>query len=368
MLGGKLHGLDGQHLPVGRWALRAAFALAALLAGLAVTEASYRQHEFRDWVYDPDLLYVRPDGWKGPGWSNDLRPPKRRAGEPLVVCVGDSVTEGLGVAPDQAWPSLLAETLGLRPEQVRNLGVTGWDPDQVATLLETRLGEWHPDAVVWGTYANDIFPTQLVYDTEDRAARWVAREPPATAGVLPGPLARWLIPRSALYRVFLASRYARSEAAHLLAPGGREWYAAQLARVARWSATTRVPVVVIAIPPHVLTGPCGHGICRTVRGWYDEITGALGGQAALPWVDGLAALDGTGPYYLPGSKDIDHPNAAGHAKLAEIVAPLAREALASGDGREARVRRDSDEGEREPGTGDFAVTPLVAMPPGLDGL
>lgn len=342
MLRGDLHCLNGQHVSVTARRTRLGVATLATMLGLVATEWWYRSHEFEHWVYVPDLLYARPAGWTEPGWVEGGVLSANAPSDVRVLCVGDSVTEGLGVRADEAWPNQLREHLGLRTEELLNFGVTGWDADQVATLIETRLGPWGPDVVVWGTYANDIFPTQLVYDTGDGAPRWVASAPPAGAAVLPDVAARWLIPRSAIYRVFLAARFARSEEAHRLASGGAEWYRTQVSRIASWSTRTRVPVVVLAIPPHVLTGPCSRGVCRTLRGWYDTVTSVLADQSALPWVDGLAALDRTGPFYRGGSEDMDHPNAEGHRRLAvaveaEVERTLSARATAEVTGERALV-------------------------------
>lgn len=305
-----------------------ALSWAAAGAAVIAAESWCRAHEFQQFEYVPDLLFARPRGWSGAGWVERATAPPRSAGAARIVCVGDSVTEGLGVSIFDAWPSRLAAGLGLRWGEVWNFGTTAWDPDQTASLLETRLGAWQPDVVVWGTYPNDLFPNRLLYDGTSGIPRWVAPEPPPAVSVFPQAAARWLIPRSALYRLFLAARYVRSDAAHANESGGAEWYGAQVRRVERWSQDSGVPVVIFAIPPHAITGRCDVGACETLRGWYEDMTGVLRGQS-LPWVDGLAALEGAGPFFLPGSTDLDHPNSNGHRRLAAAVAPRVAEVLGS---------------------------------------
>lgn len=326
-----MHRLDRHLVPLRRWAARAAVGVLAcvvsVLTATGALEAWYRGGEGTRWVYVPGLLFARPPSWVGAGWVDGRPPPASAPGAARVVCVGDSLTEGQGVGAESAWPSHLRTLLGLRREEVHNLGVSGWDAAQVAHLVESRLEAWQPDVVVWGTYANDLLPTRVVYDAADGAPRWVASDPPPGVEPLPPPASRWLIPQSALYRVYLAHRYARSEVAHHHEPGGRDWYRAQVARLASWSRRKGTPVVVLAIPPHVLSGPCDRSLpCATLAGWYDTVRGVLAEQA-LPWVDGLAALEGGGPYYRAGSLDVDHPDVNAHRRLAVAVRGAVETAL-----------------------------------------
>ena len=100
--------------------------------------------------------------------------------------------------------------------------------------------------------------------------------------------------------------------------------------MATWSRRKGIPVVILAIPPHVLAGDCDPSLpCRTLSGWYDTVRSVLAEQP-LPWVDGLAALDGHGPYFRPGSRDVDHPSVQAHERLARAVMPEVSLARARG--------------------------------------
>lgn len=54
-------------------------------------------------------------------WPITNAPPERRG----IVCYGDSLTRGAGVAPGEAWPALLARFLGLPPSEVLSRGRDG---------------------------------------------------------------------------------------------------------------------------------------------------------------------------------------------------------------------------------------------------
>ncbi|MBN1477531.1 hypothetical protein JXA47_12315 [Candidatus Sumerlaeota bacterium] len=62
--------------------------------------------------------------WRGHAterWPIANSPPPR----PGIVCFGDSLTNGVGVTPDQAYPALLANLLGLSRSDVIARGVNG---------------------------------------------------------------------------------------------------------------------------------------------------------------------------------------------------------------------------------------------------
>jgi acyl-CoA thioesterase I len=88
-------------------------------------------------------------------WLNVAAPPARAA-ERVVVALGDSLTAGLGVAPDEAWPALVDARLKREgyPYRVINAGVSG---DTTAAGL--RRVDWvlrsRPEVAVVALGAND---------------------------------------------------------------------------------------------------------------------------------------------------------------------------------------------------------------------
>lgn len=301
--------------------LRVAVVALGIALPTTAAEVAARRSEPDGFVYVADLGYARPPGWDGPGWVEGagLRP--KRDGVRRVVCVGDSVTEGVGVTGAEAWPAQLGTLLGEDRTEVLNFGVVGWDARQVATLVETRIADWEPDVVVWGAYANDLFPSTMIFGARDGRPRWVAPDPPLAGVGLPPAVARWLIPRSTAFRLVLPALFVRSEAANRLQPRGAPWLAAQVTRLRAWSQRTHTPVVVLLLPPHVLASPCQTaGPCRVLAEWHESVRGVVA-TSGLPWVDALDGIRGKGPFFREGSLDPDHPNAAAHHLFAESVAP-----------------------------------------------
>lgn len=75
-----------------------------------------------------------------------------------VICIGDSITFGLGVHAKEAYPQQLQALLRERKVDaaVANLGIPGYDTRQERILLERIIEEYKPHLVVAGWFWNDI--------------------------------------------------------------------------------------------------------------------------------------------------------------------------------------------------------------------
>jgi acyl-CoA thioesterase-1 len=77
--------------------------------------------------------------------------------EPLVVCLGDSLTEGFGINPDKSYPSQLERLLAKRgwPNiEVVNAGISGSTSASGRNRLQWQLRR-KPDLIVLALGAND---------------------------------------------------------------------------------------------------------------------------------------------------------------------------------------------------------------------
>lgn len=120
----------------------------------------WRMH--RSAVLDaPDLgfVHVRTNsrGLRGEDRGDDLKKSKLR-----VLCLGDSITFGVALADDDAYPSRLERALrALLPADVApvvvNGGVPGYSSIQGARLLD-ELAPLSPDVIVWWFGMNDGKP------------------------------------------------------------------------------------------------------------------------------------------------------------------------------------------------------------------
>jgi len=85
------------------------------------------------------------------------------ATERVIVALGDSLTAGLGVAPDEAWPALLEVRLGreVAPYRVINAGVSGDTSAGSLARLDWVLRN-DPEIVIVALGANDGLRGQAV--------------------------------------------------------------------------------------------------------------------------------------------------------------------------------------------------------------
>jgi lysophospholipase L1-like esterase len=85
----------------------------------------------------------------------------KSAGTLRVLALGDSMTFGLGVEREEAWPAVLERSLSKkiapRPVEVVNAGVSCWGQCEEVAFLEHRARALEPDLVVLEfTVANDV--------------------------------------------------------------------------------------------------------------------------------------------------------------------------------------------------------------------
>lgn len=87
--------------------------------------------------------------WKTDGLGFKNPPGAEQIPEYLIVAAGDSFTEGLGVATNEAWTNLL--TLSGYPTY--NIGVQGYAPTQVFGAITKFAGRFNPKFIFFGYYA-----------------------------------------------------------------------------------------------------------------------------------------------------------------------------------------------------------------------
>lgn len=78
-------------------------------------------------------------------------------GKPRIVCLGDSLTEGYSLAPEQAWPHLVEKMLrntGWPEARVVNAGISGSTSASAVARLKWQLKN-PPDVLVLALGAND---------------------------------------------------------------------------------------------------------------------------------------------------------------------------------------------------------------------
>lgn len=130
----------------------------------------------------------------------------------VIVALGDSFTEGYGVAPEASWPSLVEDEFRENGANVRviNMGLGNSGPQQQLRVLENHvLPNLRPDDVVWTFYANDrvddrVQSTFVVREGSlvptDASAHWIHRRLALWRSI---PLPNILRKRSAILRAYI---------------------------------------------------------------------------------------------------------------------------------------------------------------------
>lgn len=95
---------------------------------------------------------INEHGLRGRGF-----PAEKAEGMTRILCIGDSMTFGTGVADDETWPADLQEELEARGRRVEvwNCGVEGTDTIEQVAFFERRLLGFEPDLVILTFYVND---------------------------------------------------------------------------------------------------------------------------------------------------------------------------------------------------------------------
>lgn len=87
-------------------------------------------------------------GYEGVGFRDD-----GLQGEPFGIVIGDSYANCASVAMPACWVELLEQQTG---QDLANLGVVGYSPQQELTMLKQYGLPLHPKLVLWVFFANDL--------------------------------------------------------------------------------------------------------------------------------------------------------------------------------------------------------------------
>lgn len=125
-------------------------------------------------------LKRRAIGWppsdvNGDGVRDRAHPEEKPEETARVVFLGDSLTEGFGVGPGQAYPRILQEMLDARGSRVEVLSVAvqGWSTRQQRIAYHRMARRYEPDLVVVAAVLNDIVELEHQLHPPPRALTWL---------------------------------------------------------------------------------------------------------------------------------------------------------------------------------------------------
>jgi lysophospholipase L1-like esterase len=252
---------------------------------------------------------------------------ERHEGVLRILCLGDSVVFGYGVAREKAFPAVIAELLAtVNPGnrfEVINAGIPGYNTVQEVRFLEVEGSRYQPDLVLLFFVINDPEGTRVL-DTEGHLLpvpediwlrlfrRYGSLSPPDTVFHSYNAVRRALMPLTARHRRMVeeAVEYYTNEI--FQNPG---WNACQqaLARLRQWRDDSDTSVVPIILP--MLTDFDHHPYVATYERFADACS-----EAGLAPVDAWPALQSYDADSLRLHPLDGHPGVYGHRVIAELVA------------------------------------------------
>jgi lysophospholipase L1-like esterase len=131
---------------------------------------------------DPPLLYCLKPGWRGIFNSAGFRDVERSPGKAnnvfRLAVVGDSVTMKLSIPFEQLYVRQLEKLLRNETDNRRieclSFGVTGYCAAQELALVQGRVLDFEPDAILWQFHLNDA-ADPLIDGANGGLARYYAR-------------------------------------------------------------------------------------------------------------------------------------------------------------------------------------------------
>jgi HEAT repeat protein/lysophospholipase L1-like esterase len=141
------------------------------LARFAEPQASAPAAYITDWqAWDGEFYTVKSTAVGWPPWEDynaeGLRDrehtPQKRPSAWRVACLGDSVTLGWGIRPEEAWPQVLEQLAAAadRDLDVMNVALGGWSTRQELIAYRKIARRYRPDQVLLGICLNDVAEMQ----------------------------------------------------------------------------------------------------------------------------------------------------------------------------------------------------------------
>lgn len=253
------------------------------------------------------------------GFRDDELPSTKETGELRLWVLGDSITSGYGVREEDRFTERLEEILESRRHtgtrgriRVVNSGIAGLGTSAEAVLLERFFDRVEPDAVLLDfTTSNDF---------EDSHAFTVWKREGGGPAALRAPEVGSfrLFCRNHLHFYHMLGALKRRPAASLpLSPDERRETAAALERIRAYCARREVPLTVAlmtTLASMVDIDRSGRYQAEAYRTARDLLE--VGGFRVVDTIGRFRAESDYRRFFYPMDT---HPNAAGHARIAEIL-------------------------------------------------
>jgi lysophospholipase L1-like esterase len=306
--------------------LTVASVLALLLAEgvLRLKNSSMQNYDIEMWRYAKELKFVSSDKELGHEhlrnaaallqsvtirineWGLRGGPvPPPQPGARRILFLGASITLGWGVAEDETMTALLARKFaehGAPDTTVLNAGIGNYNAQRYVELFLTRLAPLKPTDVVVHYFLRDAEPL------DDSEGNWLLRHSELAVTL-------WI----AWHRLFDRSGEA-SVIDHYKAiyrpdsPGFRDMRAA-LVRLAAYARDNNVRLYLTVVPDV-------HDLEHYRLQFAHEMVGAVARELGYAYLDLLPYFGTLSPQEVWAMPGDPHPNARGHAIMADAIYPL----------------------------------------------
>lgn len=259
------------------------------------------------------------------GFRDHEFPKPGSARRPRIVVLGDSVAWGWGVPMDRAFPQLLEERLARRSltagegPVVYNLGVDGYSTRKEIRLLETVGLALDPDLILVAYVLNDPDERVGVLRLPADGGLGAHFAGGTTSELLNAVQGAWARLRDRFGSAEKA-RFVPDEYHHQVHQSGRERIRSYFHRLGKLSQAHDVPVLIAVVPVFDFSA-------RGPYPWesiHQEVT-EMAAEVGLVSVDLYEAFRGVAS--VPFAHNVWHPNARGHAVIADALAPRLRRLL-----------------------------------------
>lgn len=272
----------------------------------------------------PDLLYENRPSASGVIYdkmvkvnSAGLRDTEVSLNKPVgtyrVAVLGDSVVFGYGAEQKSVLSEVLENKLnerGIRTE-VMNFGVPGYSTKQEIVQLEHKVLNYKPDLVIIAQHPNDIYGTGVTSLTPSRILKFMAEH-----SKLLGCFNRdgQLISGKSV----LGGNKPSGTFPEVYAENSETWgsYGVLFDAIGNISRKEQIPIIIATLPEFKDLNE------KYEYGYIHEKVGARAEQAGLKVIKmhpPVISYEENFLNYRAFPDDMDHPNAKGHAKLAEII-------------------------------------------------
>jgi lysophospholipase L1-like esterase len=257
-------------------------------------------------------VMVRTNNWglRGANISETASPGARR-----VVLLGSSIALGWGVQEDDTLSALLQKKFVASGQDVEvlNAGIGNYNAERAIERFLTRLTPLRPADILYLAFVRDGEPL------DDGSGNWLLRHSQLAVTL-------WIAGNRIFGATGLSNLVAHYQQVYAPQSSGLAVMKAEFAKLADYAKANHVHVTMAMVPDI-------HSLTNYPLGFVHSIFKDIARDSGFSYIDLLPALSGLQPqeiYAMPGDP---HPNARGHALMADAIFPVLAEPMtAAGTG------------------------------------